>query len=225
MAETISPRFGMTRWSAGTDTVDRAEIDGNYGALESQAMIYLQGTRAARPASGKAGRIYTVVGDATAALNGLQYYDDGTQWWALDFARHTIGAESAAQVALQVDGFAGQTADIFQVRDSTGTVVFRVDPDGDATAKSITIQDPINQTKTHAQPDTDSTTGSLHHTIGTSATQAAAGNHTHLANVTRVLKAGTWPARPAGATFVEWVGASPAPTVGVVDGDTFVATS
>lgn len=37
----------------------------------------------------------------------------------------------------------------------------------------------INQSESHGTPDTDSATSSLHHTIGTGANQAAAGNHTH----------------------------------------------
>jgi hypothetical protein len=226
MAETTSPRFGFNRWSADADTVSRAEVDGNFGQTEAKGMVFAEGTRAARPASGVKGRIYTVIGDPSAALNGLQYYDDGTQWWALDFARHVIGSEAAASPALQVDGFAGQTADIFQVRTNTGTVLFRVDPDGDLWSKSITPTDPLPQSKTHASADTDAGPESIHHTLGTSANEAAAGNHGHPANVTRVLKSGgSWPGRPADAEFVEWVGASPGPTVGVVDGDTFVATS
>ncbi len=35
------------------------------------------------------------------------------------------------------------------------------------------------QANTHESPDTDSATSSLHHTLGTGANQAAAGNHTH----------------------------------------------
>lgn len=37
----------------------------------------------------------------------------------------------------------------------------------------------LTQAHTHQSADTDSGTSALHHTIGTSATQAAAGNHTH----------------------------------------------
>jgi hypothetical protein len=47
---------------------------------------------------------------------------------------------------------------------------------------SVATVNPTNalaQAKTHASPDTDAATTSLHHTIGTSATQAAAGNHGH----------------------------------------------
>lgn len=43
----------------------------------------------------------------------------------------------------------------------------------DGTAKNLP------QSKTHDLPDTDSATTALHHTLGTGATQAAAGNHTH----------------------------------------------
>jgi len=37
----------------------------------------------------------------------------------------------------------------------------------------------LNQANTHQSPDTDSLATSLHHTLGTGANQAAAGNHTH----------------------------------------------
>ncbi len=38
---------------------------------------------------------------------------------------------------------------------------------------------PLTQTNSHASPDTDAGAGSLHHTLGTGANQAAAGDHTH----------------------------------------------
>ena len=38
---------------------------------------------------------------------------------------------------------------------------------------------PLTQANTHASPDTDTATTALHHTLGTGANQAAAGNHTH----------------------------------------------
>lgn len=37
------------------------------------------------------------------------------------------------------------------------------------------------QINTHQSPDTDSSTSSLHHTLGSGATQSAAGNHSHFA--------------------------------------------
>lgn len=38
---------------------------------------------------------------------------------------------------------------------------------------------PLAQTNTHASADTDSATTAIHHTLGTGANQAAAGNHSH----------------------------------------------
>ena|GEM_PF-3182995 len=42
----------------------------------------------------------------------------------------------------------------------------------------------LTQANTHESPDTDAGTSSLHHTIGTGANQASAGNHAHDGNVT-----------------------------------------
>ena len=38
---------------------------------------------------------------------------------------------------------------------------------------------PLPQSSTHVSPDTDSSAAALHHTLGTGANQAAAGNHSH----------------------------------------------
>lgn len=46
------------------------------------------------------------------------------------------------------------------------------------------------QANTHQSPDTDVSTTSLHHTIGTSATQAAAGNHIHSSTLQNSFAAG-----------------------------------
>lgn len=226
MAETTTTRFGLNRWSADTDTVSRPEIDGAFGAIEALGMIYRQGALSARPAPGKAGTIWTNVGDPNAAINGWQYYDDGTAWTPLGLARGVVQASAAGVVPLKIDAATGQTADLLQLRSSTGVVLASFDADGDLVVPSITPSLALTQAQSHRSPDTDAGPSSLHHTVGTGANQAAAGNHGHAANVTRVPKSGgSWPARPAGATYVEWVGPSPAPTVGLVDGDTFVATA
>lgn len=49
----------------------------------------------------------------------------------------------------------------------------QVSHNADGTTKSLP------QSSTHDSPDTDSSTTALHHTLGTGANQAAAGNHTH----------------------------------------------
>lgn len=43
----------------------------------------------------------------------------------------------------------------------------------------VTSADTLTQAATHGSPDTDTATTALHHTLGTGANQAAAGNHTH----------------------------------------------
>lgn len=50
---------------------------------------------------------------------------------------------------------------------------------GTLTVATITLTNPLTQAKTHASPDTDSAPTALHHTLGTGANQAAAGNHSH----------------------------------------------
>lgn len=49
----------------------------------------------------------------------------------------------------------------------------------DGTIKSSALPLPLAQSQTHASADTDSAGSALHHTLGTGANQAAAGNHTH----------------------------------------------
>lgn len=45
----------------------------------------------------------------------------------------------------------------------------------------------LPQANTHQSPDTDSSTGALHHTLGTGANQAAAGNHVHDYNSSTII--------------------------------------
>lgn len=61
----------------------------------------------------------------------------------------------------------------------------------------VTFDKALYQSQTHALPDTDSGTASLHHTIGSGANQAAAGNHTH-AGLTADQAAGTASIRTLG---------------------------
>lgn len=50
---------------------------------------------------------------------------------------------------------------------------------GTLTVATVTLTNALPQSKTHGSPDTDASAAALHHTLGTSAFQAAAGNHTH----------------------------------------------
>jgi microcystin-dependent protein len=58
MAETTTPRLGIRRWSADTDTPSRAEFDADHAALDNLVAIDQQGLLADRPAAGVRGRYY-----------------------------------------------------------------------------------------------------------------------------------------------------------------------
>lgn len=74
MAVTTTPRFGITRWSAGTDLFTRVQMDTSHAAIESKGAIYLQGTASARPTAGTVGRFYY------ATDTQVFTYDDGVGW-------------------------------------------------------------------------------------------------------------------------------------------------
>jgi hypothetical protein len=74
VAETLTPRLGIRRWSADTDTPSRSEFDADHAALDDLTAIDLQGTLAARPAFGIRGRYYY------ATDVGKLYRDTGTAW-------------------------------------------------------------------------------------------------------------------------------------------------
>lgn len=64
----------------------------------------------------------------------------------------------------------------------TGTVTTPLTTAGIVTTSSggvLSSVAAVTQAESHSSADTDGGTSSIHHTIGTSATQAAAGNHTH----------------------------------------------
>ena len=61
--------------------------------------------------------------------------------------------------------------------------------------------------------------------LGTGYNNAARGDHGHNNIVYRVVYTSSWPARPTGATYVEWVGPSSAPPSGAIAGDTWTLTN
>jgi hypothetical protein len=74
MAVTTTSRFGITRWSAGSDPLTRTQMDGSHAAIETNGALYLQGTTGARPTAGTVGRYYY------ATDTNIFSYDDGTAW-------------------------------------------------------------------------------------------------------------------------------------------------
>lgn len=74
MAVTLSPRLGITRWSAGADPLSRAQLDADHAALDLLTALDAQGTLAARPAAGIRGRYYY------ATDTGILSRDTGAAW-------------------------------------------------------------------------------------------------------------------------------------------------
>ncbi|QDK01905.1 hypothetical protein SEA_VIBAKI_24 [Arthrobacter phage Vibaki] len=75
MAITPTTRFVLKKYTSGGDPhPSRTEFNTMIDAIENNAGMYSQGTTAARPAAGKAGRWYW---DQTVSR---MYYDDGVAW-------------------------------------------------------------------------------------------------------------------------------------------------
>lgn len=80
MAETLTPRIGLTDYSAGTDAPSRADFNRDNAALEALAVIGEQGLLAARPpASAARARALYFATDAAAGAGRL-YYCTGAAW-------------------------------------------------------------------------------------------------------------------------------------------------
>lgn len=139
MVESTTTRLGLRRWSAGTDGPSRDEFDSSFANLEARAAIYLEGTRAARPAAGAGGRFYTVKGDA-ALLNGTQYYDNGTTWVVVGatLEDQVVRASAVGTVPHTVRKIAGQTTDLTQWMDENGVLLGRFTNNGRMEARAQT---------------------------------------------------------------------------------------
>lgn len=79
MTLSASARLGIMRWSAGTDSFTRAQMDDAHRLLDSLTAIDVQGTMAARPSAGVRGRYYWV-SDPGNANDLVLFRDDGTTW-------------------------------------------------------------------------------------------------------------------------------------------------
>lgn len=138
MAISASSRLGITRWSADTDQVGRAQFDGDHGKLDDLAAMDMQGTLANRPAASAANRglFYTVVGDATAANNGKMYRSDGTGWLAIfsgQVAAADITYAGSTNLASTNVEAALDELDAEKVRGVVGITVATTAPTGPAT--------------------------------------------------------------------------------------------
>lgn len=135
MAESNSPRLGIRRWSADTDTPSRTEIDGSFGQLELLTAIDKQDTFANRPAPAVRG---TYFWDTT---NSILWRDTGSAWLSVGSRAQDalFSASAASTVPLTALGATSQTGDLFQAKVGS-TVHAKIDADGDVTGKSFNGQ-------------------------------------------------------------------------------------
>lgn len=128
MAKTLTARFGLTQWSAPTDTVARTDFNNSFASIEANAAMDAQGLIADRPAFGKRGRYFY------ATDRQMLYRDTGTAWTSVGAISDTVYAKnfiSPATVVARVEGITGQTADLLRLQTSAGVVQSSFGANGD----------------------------------------------------------------------------------------------
>src|SRR6478609_2465879 len=95
-------RFLLKKYTSGGDPhPTRIDFDAMIDTVENNAAMYAQGITAARPAAGKAGRVYW---DTEAKR---VYYDDGTNWTDTN---PNGGGGAGAKVTPAINGIEGTSA-------------------------------------------------------------------------------------------------------------------
>lgn len=89
--KTLSPRFGLQRWSNDADTQQRSEFDNDNGQIDALAVKGGHGTIGARPAPTAewADGLWLITDAAGGGVVGTLYYCDGAAWTA--YPRPTQG--------------------------------------------------------------------------------------------------------------------------------------
>lgn len=91
MAESLTTRFGLKRWTADTDTPERADFDAAHNALATNAAGWLpDDTLANRPAAAAANARFLY----RATDTGLVYYSTGSAW--LELGSEQIAVQTTA---------------------------------------------------------------------------------------------------------------------------------
>lgn len=126
MAETVTPRFGVRLWGAGTDTVSRTEFNQVFQNIEDRGALDSQGVYSARPTVGVRGRFYY------ATDRNVTYRDTGTAWMIVGSVQEGFVSTPAnvSSPAIVAKGLASQSQDILQVLSSTGAVLSSFTPTG-----------------------------------------------------------------------------------------------
>lgn len=142
MAETLSPRFGLQRWSQGTDTPSRVEFDTAHANIDLLGAIDRQDTLVNRPASSIRG---TYFWDTT---NSLLWRDSGSSWSVVGSrVRDALSnASTAGSVPFTARGAASQTANLFEAQASDTSVLASISAAGALTLASTAAAKSINLT-------------------------------------------------------------------------------
>jgi len=155
----------------------------DFDVVPGDLLIVLRGTSSTGGSSGH------VIQDAGTNMTARTYLNiigatveddasnDATKITIPDTPAHTIQDGGTNKTQRANLNFIGATVTDNSTNDSTDIeyipeIVTHDHTGSDGTPKLL-------QANTHETPDTDSGTSSLHHTLGTGANQAAAGNHTH----------------------------------------------
>ena len=94
MAVTTTTRFGIYRWSGGSDPLNRDQMDQSHALIESKGAIWTKGATGARPAAGASNDRSFYLDTDTGTL----YYSNGTVWTSVGtYAVPTATAPGNAQ--------------------------------------------------------------------------------------------------------------------------------
>lgn len=141
MAKTVTTRFGVTRWSAGTDTVARTDFDTAAANIEARGVVFAEGAMADIPAAGQRGRIFRNTDGATNNDRNRVFWDTGSTW--ISIAKYAqdqfVEPSTASTVASVIRGKSGNNLDVFRVEQPTGTVFLRGTNNYEVSTQSVAV--------------------------------------------------------------------------------------
>jgi hypothetical protein len=120
MAESNTTRFGLRRWTAGTDTPQRSEFDASLLSLSQTAAGWLAvSTAALRPTAAAANDRFLHYASDTNRMS----YSDGAAWFNVPLpAEVTAAASTAAADAVTAHEAADDPHDAYVLADGTRTI-------------------------------------------------------------------------------------------------------
>lgn len=121
MTYSVTSKFGLPQWSAGTDGPTRQQFNTAFANLESRAIAFSQ--EAIRPAGGATGRMHRHPGTGRVTV-------DGGGFWAKFAAWFQNEPYDPASPTVSVVAIPGQTGTLQGWFNSAGNITARVDQDG-----------------------------------------------------------------------------------------------